>query len=271
MKLAVSNIAWSPEEDGAALDMLRTLGISLLELAPSRKWPDPSTAVVQDAQRYLVELRAAGFSVAAFQAILFGKPELTIFDGLEPRRRCVDYLVHIAQLAAACDARALVFGAPKNRRVPEGMPPAEADHIAVEFFGELARHAAGLHVSFCLEPNPTAYGCNYLTHVVDAARIVRLVSSPGLRLQIDAGELAMNSEAVEQVITEQADIIGHIHISQPMLTGFETPWEGHAVLARALAQINYGLLVSIEMKRPADGLDDVRRAVQFARECYAAV
>lgn len=81
----------------------------------------------------------------------------------------------------------------------------------------------------------------------------------------------MNSEAVEQVITEQADIIGHVHISQPMLTGFETPWEGHAILARALAQINYGLLVSIEMKRPADGLDDVRRAVQFARECYAAV
>jgi len=271
VNLAVSNIAWLPEEDAAAFDILRALGVSLLELAPSRKWPDPSTAGVTNAERYREELRTAGFSVAAFQAILFGKPELTIFDGPEPRAKCVNYLVHIAQLAAACGARPLVFGTPKNRRVPEGMALAEADGIALEFFGELAQRAADLRVSFCLEPNPTDYGCNYLTHVADAARIVRRVNSPGLRLQIDAGELAMNNEAVEQVIKEQSDIIGHVHISQAMLADFETPWEGHAALARALTKINYGLVLSIEMKRPAMGLNGVRQAVQFAKECYAAV
>jgi D-psicose/D-tagatose/L-ribulose 3-epimerase len=271
VNLVVSNIAWLPDEDAVAFDILHALGVSLLELAPSRTWTDPSGASVADAQHYQEELRTAGFSVAAFQAILFGKPELTIFEGPEPRRKCVDYLVHIAQLAAACGARPLVFGAPKNRRVPEGMPLEEADRIALEFFGELARRVTDLRVSFCLEPNPTGYGCNYLTHVADAARIVRQVNSPGLRLQIDAGELAMNGEAVEQVIKEQADIIGHVHISQAMLAGFEKPWEGHAVLARMLAQINYELLLSIEMKRPVDGLAGVRHAIEFTRECYAAV
>ncbi len=254
-----------------AFDTLGALGISLLELAPSRKWLDPASAGVRDAQHYLGELQAAGFSVAAFQAILFGKPELTIFDGPEPRRKCLDYLVHIAQLATACGARSLVFGAPKNRRVPAGMPLSEADRVAREFFEELARRATAVRASFCLEPNPTAYGCNYLTHIADVARIVRQVNSPGLRLQIDAGELAMNGEAVERVITEQADIIGHVHISQPMLGGYEKPWEGHAVLARALTQIDYKLPISIEMKRPTDGLDGVRHAIQFAKECYAAV
>jgi D-psicose/D-tagatose/L-ribulose 3-epimerase len=271
VNLAVSNIAWLPEEDAAAFDILRTLGVSLLELAPSRKWIDPSIAGVADAQGYRKELRVAGFSVAAFQAILFGKPELTIFESPEARRKCIDYLVQIAQLAAACGARPLVFGAPKNRRVPEGMPLVEADRIARDFFSELARRTADLRVSFCLEPNPTGYGCNYLTHVAGAARIVREVNSPGLRLQIDAGELAMNSESVEQVIKEQADIIGHVHISQAMLVGFENPWEGHATLAQTLAQINYGLVLSIEMKRPTDGLAGVQRAIEFARECYAAV
>jgi D-psicose/D-tagatose/L-ribulose 3-epimerase len=271
VNLAVSNIAWLPEEDAAAFDILRALDVTLLELAPSRKWTDPSVAGTGDAQHYGEELRAVGFSVAAFQAILFGKPELAIFEGPEARRKCVDYLVHIAELAAACGARPLVFGAPKNRRVPEGMSLVEADRIAFEFFRELARRTANLRVSFCLEPNPTGYGCNYLTHVADVAHMVRQVNSPGLRLQIDAGELAMNGESVEQAIQEQADIIGHIHISQAMLAGFEKPWEGHAVLARTLAQINYGLVLSIEMKRPANGLDGVRHAIEFARECYAAV
>jgi len=271
MNLAVSNIAWQPEEDAAAFDILRVLGVTLLEIAPSRRWPDPAIAGVADAQLYRQELRTAGFSVASFQAILFGKPELTIFEGPEPRGKCVAYLAHIAQLAAACGTRPLVFGAPKNRRLPEGLPVEDADCIALEFFGELARQAAELGVSFCLEPNPAAYGCNYLTHVTDAARIVRQVNSPGLRFQIDAGELAMNSEAVEPVIKEQADIIGHVHISQAMLAGFEKPWEGHTTLAQARAQINYGLHLSIEMKRPVDGLDGVRRAVEFVRDCYAAV
>jgi D-psicose/D-tagatose/L-ribulose 3-epimerase len=271
VNLAVSNIAWLPEEDAAAFDILQALGISQLELAPSRRWPDPAVATVMDAERYRQDLRNAGFSGVAFQAILFGKPELTLFESPKARLRCINYLGHVARLAAACGAGPLVFGAPKNRRIPEGMPLAEADRIALEFFGALAQRAAQLGVSFCLEPNPTDYGCNYLTHVADAARIVRQVNSPGLRLQIDAGELAMNNEAVESVIHEQADIIGHVHISQAMLAGFEAPWEGHALLARALAQIDYQLLLSIEMKRPADGLGGVRRAVEFARKCYAAV
>ena len=165
----------------------------------------------------------------------------------------------------------MVFGAPKNRRVPAEMTLEEADHIALAFFRELASHAADLGVCFCLEPNPVGYDCNYLTHVTEAARIVRQVDSPGLGLQIDAGELAMNDENVEQVIAEQADIIGHVHISQPMLGSFEEPWAGHPKLSRALARVGYRRLISIEMKRPADGLNGVRRAIEFTKTCYEAV
>jgi D-psicose/D-tagatose/L-ribulose 3-epimerase len=269
MKLAISNIAWLPDEDREALRLARDCGVTLLEIAPARWWPDPAKATEAEARQFSSRLCADGFSVAGFQAILFGKPELILFGTADTRRACRDYLVHLAQLLAACGGRPLVFGAPKNRLVPPGMSLVEADHITLEFFAELAVQTAGLGVCFCLEPNPAAYGGNYITHVADAVRIVRRVNSPGLRLQIDAGELALQSEPVEQIVAEQIDIIGHVHISQPMLEHFEPPWEGHHTLATALNGAGYAGVVSVEMKRPSNGLQGVRVALEFARQCYA--
>jgi D-psicose/D-tagatose/L-ribulose 3-epimerase len=268
MKIAISNIAWLPEEDRDALAMLRECGLSAVEAAPSRWWPDPAKATAEEARERRERLHTDGLSVAGFQAILFGKPDLTLFDSADQRRACLNYLTHIAQLLAICGGGPIVFGAPKNRLVPAAMSRAEADRIAVEFFVELAGRAARLGVWYCLEPNPTGYGCNYVTHVADAARIVRQVNSPGLRMQIDAGELAMNDEAVARIVGEHHDIIGHVHVSQPMLGSFEAPWAGHSALASALTSAGYTGFASVEMKRPTDGLKGVRGAVKFARQCY---
>ena len=268
MRIAISNIAWLLEEDQEAFEILREYAVLSVEIAPTRWWPDPGKANEKDARQFSEHLQSEGFSVAGFQAILFGKPELTLFDGAHQRRACLDYLTHVGQLLAVCGGQPAVFGAPKNRLVPTSMPQEEADHIAEEFFADLAMRGAHLGVCFCLEPNPREYGCNYLTHVSDVVRIVRKVNSPGLLLQIDAGELAMNSEEIEQIVAEHHDIIGHVHISQPMLGDFESPWAGHTTLAAALRKAGYNGLASVEMKRPTDGLKGVRRALEFSQQCY---
>ena len=58
MKLAISNIAWSQEEEADAYNLLEEEGISHVEIAPSRQWRDPSQATAAEAHRFRQDYRA---------------------------------------------------------------------------------------------------------------------------------------------------------------------------------------------------------------------
>jgi sugar phosphate isomerase/epimerase len=264
---SISNIAWTPEEDDAALELLTSLGVHALELAPTRRWPALDAVPREEAIACKADLAACGFAITSFQAILFGQPDLRLFDD-DSRPRLLHYLKSVADLCADMEAKTMVFGAPKNRFVPQGMDAATARTIAVEFFQELGSHAASRRVVFGLEANPAAYGCNFCTHVKDVAKIVRAVDSPGLRWHLDAGELAMNDEDVSAVIGQYGDLIGSAHISQPNLDGFSNPWPGHHILADKLRQLAEKFPVAIEMKRQPEGLPAVETAVKIVRDIY---
>jgi D-psicose/D-tagatose/L-ribulose 3-epimerase len=270
VKLAVSHLAWTPEEDAEAHALLRELGVSQIEIAPARFWSKWASAS-QDSLRFAIARVAdAGMSVVAFQALLFGRPDLTLFESDEARENCAKFCEGLAALAGISGARALVFGSPKNRIIPEAMRQEEAWRIAREFFRRIGAAAAARSVCFCLEPNPAEYGGNFLTHMEGTVSLIREIESAGVCLQVDAGELAMNAEDVERVIADNSHLIGHVHISQPLLGDFSQPWEGHARLAKSLRASGYADTISIEMKRADRGLDAVREAIKFARACYGA-
>lgn len=272
MKLAVSNIAWSAEEDSAAFDLLRKCGIEGLEIAPPRVWPEPEAVSPENGAAYRREMSVLGFDLVAFQSLLFGKNHLTLF-GPDFGRPCLDYLVEMGRLAACVGARVLVFGSPRNRAVPQTMTAQEAWSRAVEFFGEVGARYAELGVILGLEPNPSAYGCNFIQTVDEAASLVRAVNSPGFRLHLDAGELQMNDEAIESVVAANLDLIAHVHASEPMLDPLSAAWPGHKRLAAALKNGGYEGWVSLEMKRPktdsGSGLAEVERAAGLLRELYS--
>jgi len=268
MKLAVSNIAWSKEEDPAAFALLQGMGIQALEIAPPRIWPEPAAVSEEIALSYRQEMTAKGFEIVAFQSLLFGKSDLTLFTS-ESSQPCLDYLVEIGRLAARLGARVLVFGSPRNRAVPEGMPLADAWSRAVDFFAALGARYAELGVILGLEPNPASYNCNFIRTVDEAAQLVRAVGSPGFRLHLDAGEIQMNAEAMETVVLQHLDIVAHVHASEPMLEPLGSTWNGHRRLAALLKQGGYNGWVSLEMKRPTAGLPEVEKAVGILKDLYA--
>src|SRR5438477_315577 len=137
MKLAVSNIAWPREQDAAVADALRELGVTGIEVAPTKVWPQPLAATDAEVDAYRRFWNDRGIEIIAAQALLFGKPELTLFDSPETRARTLDYLTGIVRLCSRLGAGALVFGSPKNRRVGNGSPH-KARQVAAEFFGRLA-------------------------------------------------------------------------------------------------------------------------------------
>src|SRR4051812_10174740 len=108
--LAVSGIAWEQAEEADVARLMRRHGCGAVELAPTGRWPKPLEAPAADVAAYRRWWEDQGLPVVALQALLFGQPELLLFESAPVRARLLDYLKGIVDLGAALGAKALVFG-----------------------------------------------------------------------------------------------------------------------------------------------------------------
>jgi D-psicose/D-tagatose/L-ribulose 3-epimerase len=267
MRLAVSNIAWPVALEDEALGIVKDACIRGIEVAPTRWWPHwevDSEEGLQASRR----LAGLGFFVPALQAILFGKPECELFGTDEQRQGLRDHLRICADLARVLGARSLVFGAPKNRAL-KGIAPERAFDIAREFFSSVGPDYESRGVCLCLEANPDQYGCQFVTNSAEAARLVRVVDSPGFRLHLDTACMHLAGEEILTALRANFDLVHHFHVSQPFLGPFEVPAIDHTELAAALRSLRYQGCVSLEMREAEPCLDNLRRAVNFLTQTYS--
>jgi sugar phosphate isomerase/epimerase len=262
MRIAVSNIAWPVEQDDVVAATLAELGVAGVEIAPTKVWPNPIDVTDAAIDSYRRSWESKGFAVVAAQALLFGRPELTIFEGLATRGRTLDYLRGIVRVCGRLGAKALVFGSPKNRRVG-GLDRGTAWQVAVDFFGQLGAAAAAEGTAVVLEANPAEYGADFVTRAAEALDLVRAVNHPGLRLHLDTGCMTLAGDDPGAIIPQAADVLAHFHASEPHLAPVGLGSIDHARFAAQLAAVGYAGWVSIEM-RPGDPFD-VRQLIQAVR------
>lgn len=267
MILAVSNIAWDIGDEPAVLAMLRECGIAHLEVAPARVFPDPATATKEEAVGYAKTCRRHGLVVVAMQALLFGRSDLRLFASPHERDELHTYLTHMIRLGGAMGARVMVFGAPRNRR-RGGLSPEQADRIAVPFFAGLASEAVEAGTQLVIEANPPHYGADYLVRAGEALELVRSVGSPGLGLHLDTACMTLVDDDVEALLDVAADLVAHVHVSEPDLGPVPGSVVDHRRFARALRAARYDRYVSIEMRPSPNPVSGVRRAVEHVRSVY---
>lgn len=251
MKLAISNIAWKPEDDGAIAETIRAAGADAVELAPTAYWPDP-LAADPDARKGVREAWARrGLPVVALQSLLFGYPELNLFDETtrpELRRR----LRGMLEVAADLGAGPLVLGSPKNR-LRRGLAWRDALAVAVPFFRDLGDEATRLGVCLCIEPNPIEYGCDFVSTAAEGRELVEQVGSPGFRLHLDAAGLWLAGDDPAAEVSRSIRHLAHVHLSAPQLgpVAGASPVDYAAVVV-ALRGAGYQGCVSIEMRAAPD-------------------
>ena len=267
MTLSVSNIAWSPDEEDAAAELLARHSVTMVDLAPGRYFADPaaaSDAAIAQVRRWWAE---RGLGIAGLHSLLFGTQGLNLFA--DPQGEMFDRLAAVCRIGAGLGAGALTFGSPRQRDA-SGLDPAAARDLASDFFRRLGNIAAREGVTICLEPNASVYGCNFMVTNPQTADIVRAVDHPAIRMQLDIGNLALNGEAPEATIAAVAPLIGHIHLSEPMLAPLGTGSSPHAAASAAIARHLPGRVMTIEMVRAAEepALAAVERAIGFARATY---
>jgi D-psicose/D-tagatose/L-ribulose 3-epimerase len=269
MTLTVSNIAWPADEEQDVATELAALGVTAVEIAPTKVFTDPLAVEDCELERYLAFWADHGIAVVAFQSMLFGHPELTIFDDAKTRARTVDHLTGFIELAGRMGATALVFGSPKNRRMPAGMSREQADAIAAEVFAELGDTAGANGTVFCLEPNPVDYDCNFVVNAREGGELVARVDNAGFGLHLDTAGMTLAGDDLYEAITTHPQI-RHFHISAPFLGELDETAVDYARSAAALETIGYSGNVSIEMRpgAPGESAQRVRRAVEVARRFY---
>lgn len=267
--LSVSNIAWAPDEEEAAAALLAERGITWVDVAPGRYFPDPGTATERDILNVREWWELRGFKIAGMQSLLFGTQGLNLFA--DPQGSMFERLSSVCRIGAGLGAHALTFGSPRQRD-RSGLDDATTQNIAVDFFGRLGDRAASEGVVVCLEPNAPVYGANFMTNNVDTAAMVRAVGHRAIALQLDIGNLALNAEPAAEMIGEVAPLVGHIHLSEPMLIPLGDGDAPHAEAARAIHALLPDRIMTIEMVR-AEGepaLAAVDRAIGFACRTYEA-
>jgi sugar phosphate isomerase/epimerase len=271
VRVAISGIAWDVTEDDAIAQLLRARGVGVIDVAPGKYFPDPQTASDARIQAVRKAWADRGISVHGMQALLFGTSGLNLFAAADVQETMLDRLDAVCRIGAGLGAGPLVFGSPKNRD-RSGLDDAQTDRIAVDFFRRLGDRAARHGVTICLEPNPERYGCNFMTRTDEAARMVRLVDHPAIRMQFDSGTVTINGEDVAALLERHHDVIGHVHASEPDLVTLGTGGTDHQAIGAVLRRWLPDATVSIEMAGQP-GINHaplVVQAVELALRCYGA-
>lgn len=267
MKLAVSNIAWSPADRDKAYAILREAGIAGLEIAPGLFFDGaadvfaPTDAEVDAA---LGAMRAAGLQLVSMQSLLFGVEGAALFEGEAGLERLRVGMDRAITLAGRVGIPNLVFGSPRQRNIPDGVDPRAADALAIDVFRRFGDAAAAAGTRISVEPNPAAYGTNFLNRVAEAEAFVRRVDHPAITLIVDVGALHMNGDfdSIEAVAARTVGLVSHVHISEPNLDPAPARADQAARVMTAMNGAGYRGWFSIEMKaRPEPGLDALAASV----------
>lgn len=272
MRISISNIAWDAHEDSNIAQLLMSHQIDAIDIAPGKYFPNIPQTTPADIQRVKKWWHHHGIEITGMQALLFGTQGLNLFGDLLTQQAMLDHLSAVCRIAAELSASRLVFGSPKNRN-RDGLTDLQAEETALNFFHRLGKIAQSYGVMICLEPNPAKYNCNFMTTSTETAAIVRKVSLPAIKMQLDTGALTINHEDPGEIVKQHADIIGHIHISEPDLVPLGDGSTRHDHMASALSQPGLPRLVAIETLAPTaeSHIIAIERSLKIAARFYKSL
>jgi D-psicose/D-tagatose/L-ribulose 3-epimerase len=249
--ISISNMAWLPQEQDAIAEVLAQLEISGIEVAPGQMLPNNPSPSLEDAKAYKQYWTKKNIQIVALQSLLFPRMDLTLFESAEKRKETVEHLSHIIEIGATLGAKILVFGSPKNRNIGS-LTLEEASSSGKEFFSEVADKARQYDILFCLEPNTSAYGCDFITNTQEGVEFVSFVDHPNFKLHLDTSTMTLNKENYQESITLALPFTAHFHLSEPFLAPLSSGEVDHQAIANILKNVQYNHWVSIEMKRASE-------------------
>lgn len=259
MKLAISNIAWTTNEDEEIYSFLKLQEIKFLEIAPTRLIVENPYYNLKEAENISIELKEKyNLDIVSMQSIWFGHTE-NIFESEKSFNILLEYTKKAIDFAESIECKNIVFGCPKNRN----MKNKEKDYkLAIKFFKEIGNYALNKSVVIAVEPNPTIYNTNFLNTTSEAIEFVKEIDLKSVKINYDLGTVITNNEDLK-ILEKHLDLINHVHISEPNLEVIESK-ETITELISLLKQNNYNKTISIEMKKT--DVETIKNTISYIKE-----
>ena len=164
VKLSMSNIGWERCQNEKIYRIMRKKGITGLEIAPTQVFQNDPYERLVEAGAWARDIKKRyGFEIPSMQSIWFGRNE-KLFGTEEERNLLLEYTKKAIDFAAVIGCRNLVFGCPRNRRLPENADK----NLGVNFFKEVGDYAAEKNTVIGMEANPPLYNTNYINDTLSA-------------------------------------------------------------------------------------------------------
>jgi sugar phosphate isomerase/epimerase len=270
MKFSVSNIALPAYSHEAELGRLKDMGITGLEVAPSRVWKETWHGLgTGQVEIYRRQLENAGIKAVGLHSLFWDHPELGLFGAPEKRERTMDFLVHLSGLCRDLGGETLIYGS-APARCRGDLSTAQAETETIDFFGDLSVAIEGHGTCYCFEPLEPEV-CDFINSALDALRIVEAVGHRALKMQLDAKALAANGEIRSEIFTASAPHLVHVHVNDPDLGILgATGKVDHAEIGRLLRGVGYDRFVSIEQRMLNEDapLADIEKSLDILHACY---
>ncbi|QHE86620.1 sugar phosphate isomerase/epimerase family protein [Hydrogenophaga sp. BPS33] len=216
MKLALCNEVLQPLPLAAQCEAAARMGYDALEIAPFTLTDDPTTLDEAAARRVRTAAHDHGLQIASLHWLLV-KPEglSLVSDDAALRRRTLDLLRRLIHFAAACGARVLVHGSPRQRSPLPHQSVADATAHFEAALAELAPHAEAADVTYCVEPLGP-FETQVINTVAQAAALVDRIGSPAIRTMLDVSAASHSeSEPVHEVLRRflASGHIAHVQVN----------------------------------------------------------
>lgn len=245
------------------------LGYDGLELAPFTLGENPHLLAGAERVRLRRAAAEAGTRISGLHWLLLAPEGLSITSA-DPavRKRTLEVIRRLVDLAADLGAEVLVHGSPGQRRL-DGEADLEAARArGIEAFLSAGEAAAAAGVVYCIEPlaPPEA---DFVTTVAEAAQIVREAGNPALRTMLDACAASLGEVAAPATLLESwlpSGLLGHVHLNDRNRQGPGQGDDRFAPLLRTLHAHGWSRWVGIEpfVYRP-DGPAAAARAIGYVR------
>lgn len=181
------------------------------------------------------------------------------------REATVSYMIDLADLCGDLGGTIMVFGSPKQRSVCEGLAYREAWNYAVDALGKVARALEERGVVLCLEPLAPEE-TDFLNTAAEAARMVREINSPCLRLLLDVKAMSSESISIPDLIRANASLLTHFHANDANKRGPGFGDTDFGPIGAALREIGYQGWVSVEVfDFSPDPLTIARESIKYLR------
>lgn len=270
MKISISNIAWENSSLEYFLKLIKNLGCSGVELAPSCIWEEPINSSKLERNKIKNYLKNFDLELVGFHALLFTRPDLQLFLNKNSRISTIDYLCKLINLCAELGGKQIIFGSPKNRML-HGNKYEDCIKQASEDFNKIAEYGKNNNIFFCLEPlgeNET----EFIKSVKEGGELVKNINHPFLKLHLDSKAIFSTSEDPIFLTKKYKDLIQHVHVGDENLNEPGTINFNHSKIGIALRNIQYSKYVSIEMKKVLYDIEgSIKRSINFVKKNYLGI